>query len=92
MRYYGGEFQIKANSLRSFRFSGSRCCNTSSQMPEEIRRYKDQFAGRCILIRAEVIPIEAIVRGYITDAGALSSYRTATYIYMHTPSGLAWSE
>ena len=45
-------------------------------MPEEVRRYKEQLAGRCMLVRrAEVIPMEAIVRGYI--AGALLAHRTA---------------
>jgi len=37
------------------------------EMPEEVRKYKDQVDGRSILVKkAEVIPLEAIVRGYIT--------------------------
>jgi phosphoribosylaminoimidazole-succinocarboxamide synthase len=35
-------------------------------MPEEIRKYKDQLDGRAMLVRkAQVIPLEAIVRGYL---------------------------
>ena len=39
------------------------------QMPEEVKKYKDILEGRSMLVRsAQVIPIEAIVRGYITGA------------------------
>jgi phosphoribosylaminoimidazole-succinocarboxamide synthase len=37
------------------------------EMPDEIRQYKDLLAGRAMLVRkAQVIPLEAIVRGYLT--------------------------
>ena len=37
------------------------------QMPEEIRKYGNQLEGRSMLVkRAKVIPIEFIVRGYLT--------------------------
>ena len=37
------------------------------EMPEEIRKYKGQLEGRAMLVkRAKVIPLEAIVRGYLT--------------------------
>ncbi len=37
------------------------------EMPEELRKYREQLEGRSILVKkAEVIPLEAIVRGYIT--------------------------
>ena len=36
-------------------------------MPEEVRKYKDVLEGRAMLVKkAKVIPLEAIVRGYIT--------------------------
>ena len=36
-------------------------------MPAEVRQYKEQLEGRAMLVRkAKVIPLEAIVRGYIT--------------------------
>lgn len=39
------------------------------EMPEEVRQYKDQLEGRTMLVKkAKVIPLEAIVRGYITGA------------------------
>jgi phosphoribosylaminoimidazole-succinocarboxamide synthase len=37
------------------------------QMPSEVRKYKDVLDGRTMLVKkAKVIPLEAIVRGYIT--------------------------
>ena len=40
-------------------------------MPVEVRKYKDQLEGRTMLVRkAEVVPLEAIVRGYL--AGKLN--------------------
>ena len=42
-------------------------------MPEEVRKYKDQLDGRTMLVRkAQVVPLEAIVRGYIVGALFLS--------------------
>ena len=36
------------------------------EMPEEIWKYKDQLEGRAMLVRrAQVVPLEAIVRGYL---------------------------
>ena len=36
-------------------------------MPEEVRQYKDQLDGRAMLVKkATVVPLEAIVRGYLT--------------------------
>jgi phosphoribosylaminoimidazole-succinocarboxamide synthase len=37
------------------------------EMPEEVRQFKDQLEGRAMLVKkAEVVPLEAIVRGYLT--------------------------
>lgn len=36
------------------------------EMPEEIRKYRSQLEGRVMLVKkAEVVPLEAIVRGYL---------------------------
>jgi phosphoribosylaminoimidazole-succinocarboxamide synthase len=38
-----------------------------SEMPSDVQKYASQLEGRTMLVKkAEVIPIEAIVRGYIT--------------------------
>ena len=37
------------------------------EMPEEVRKYKDQLEGRAMLVKkAKVVLLEAIVRGYLT--------------------------
>lgn len=39
------------------------------EMPEEVKQYRDQLEERTMLVKkAKVIPIEAIVRGYLTGA------------------------
>lgn len=36
-------------------------------MPTEVKNYREQLEGRAMLVKkAEVIPLEAIVRGYLT--------------------------
>ena len=43
-------------------------------MPLEVRKYKATLEGRAMLVRkAKVVPLEAIVRGYITGASLLPS-------------------
>ena len=60
-------------------------------MPEEVRQYKEQLVGRTMLVkRAEVIPMEAIVRGYLT--GMLISHCTDSTILLMNALGSAWSE
>ncbi|OBZ74068.1 Phosphoribosylaminoimidazole-succinocarboxamide synthase [Grifola frondosa] len=40
-----------------------------ARMPEEVQKYRAQLEGRTMLVRkAKVVPLEAIVRGYITGA------------------------
>lgn len=44
-------------------------------MPEEVKQYRDQLKGRTMLVKkAKVIPLEAIVRGYITGASFAGSH------------------
>jgi phosphoribosylaminoimidazole-succinocarboxamide synthase len=43
-------------------------------MLEELHKYREQLEGRSILVKkAEVIPLEAIVRGYITGEQNLNN-------------------
>ena len=35
-------------------------------MPKEVRQYKTVLQERAMLVKAEVIPLEAIVRSYLT--------------------------
>lgn len=38
-----------------------------NEMPAEVQKYRDQLEGRVMLVkRCQILPVEAIVRGYIT--------------------------
>jgi phosphoribosylaminoimidazole-succinocarboxamide synthase len=51
-------------------------------MPNEVQQYREQLEGRTMLVRkAKIVPIEAIVRGYIT--GKLIHYTD----YLLNPPG-----
>ncbi|KAH9070667.1 phosphoribosylaminoimidazole-succinocarboxamide synthase [Lactarius deliciosus] len=59
------------------------------EMPEEVHQHKEQLEGRSILVRkAEVIPLEAIVRGYITEFPIISGSAWAEYKKSRTVHGI----
>jgi len=62
-------------------------------MPQEVHAFRDQLRGRCMLVRkAQVIPIEAIVRGYITGS-AWSEYKKSGTVHgIQLPSGIVESQ
>lgn len=62
------------------------------QMPDDVKAYRDQLEGRSMLVRrAEVIPLEAIVRGYITGS-AWSEYKKSGTVHgISLPAGLVES-
>ena len=46
-------------------------------MPEEVHHHREQLEGRSILVNeAEVIPLEAIVRGYITGENSVNQVKS----------------
>jgi len=62
-------------------------------MPEEVRRHRTIAEGRSMLVRkAEVIPLEAIVRGYITGSAWQEYKRAGTVHGISLPAGLVESE
>lgn len=68
------------------------------EMPEELHEYREQLEGRSILVKkAEVISLEAIVRGYITGEQHLKiiewiSFGYIAYLCFFFPLGSAWAE
>ncbi|EPQ56548.1 SAICAR synthetase [Gloeophyllum trabeum ATCC 11539] len=63
------------------------------EMPEEVRQYKDQLEGRAMLVRkAQVVPLEAIVRGYLTGSGWAEYKKSGTVHGIPLPSGLVESQ
>lgn len=53
-------------------------------MPEEVHQYKQQLESRTMLVKkAKVIPLEAIVRGYLTGACLCADMKPGSSDSMH---------
>jgi len=63
------------------------------EMPEEVHQHKEQLEGRSILVKkANVIPLEAIVRGYITGSAWAEYKKSRTMHGIPLPDGLLESQ
>ena len=64
-----------------------------AEMPEAVRRYSQTVAGRSMLVRrAEVFPVECVVRGYLVGSGWKDYLRTGEVCGHKLASGLRESE
>ena len=60
-----------------------------ADFPEEFAEYRDYLAGRAMLVKkAQTIPIECIVRGYLTGAGKKTYDENGTVCGIQLPEGL----
>jgi phosphoribosylaminoimidazole-succinocarboxamide synthase len=63
------------------------------QYPAEVRKYADQLRGRSMLVRrAEMFPVECVVRGYLSGSGWKEYKATGSVCGIKLPSGLRESE
>jgi len=63
------------------------------EFPEPLRKYKEILEGRSMLVRkAKPLPVECIVRGYITGSGWKDYQKTGTVCGIKLPSGLLESQ
>ncbi len=61
----------------------------AAQFPSEFVKYRDQLAGRSVIVRkTKVLPIECIVRGYITGSGWKDYLKTGLVSGIKLPPGL----
>ena len=61
--------------------------------PEKCRKYKDILTGRSMLVKkAEPLPVECIVRGYISGSGWASYKETGMICGIKLPQGLKQSD
>jgi phosphoribosylaminoimidazole-succinocarboxamide synthase len=61
--------------------------------PEELRMHADVLEGRSILVKkTEVLPVECIVRGYISGSGWKSYRKDGTVCGLTLPEGMVESE
>jgi phosphoribosylaminoimidazole-succinocarboxamide synthase len=64
-----------------------------SQYPTSCQRYEEELRGRSILVKkAKPLPVECVVRGYITGSGWKSYKSDGTVCGIKLPSGLVESE
>ena len=62
-------------------------------MPEQVRKYKDQLQGRSMLVKKlKILPVEAIVRGYITGSAMVEYKKKGTVCDIPLPLGLVESQ
>jgi phosphoribosylaminoimidazole-succinocarboxamide synthase len=60
-----------------------------NQMPTEVQDYGDQLAGRSMLVKKlTILPVEAIVRGYVAGSGWKDYQRTGSICGIALPAGL----
>ena len=60
-----------------------------TDFPEEFAEYRDYLAGRAMLVKkAQTIPIECIVRGYLTGSGKKTYDENGTVCGIQLPEGL----
>jgi phosphoribosylaminoimidazole-succinocarboxamide synthase len=81
-----------------FAFSGNQVkqhliATDIAAYPTELRPYASQLAGRSVIVRkTKVIPIECIVRGYITGSGWKDYQKYGSVCGIRLPSGLQMSQ
>ncbi len=65
----------------------------TEQMPSVVRQYAETVRGRSMLVRrAEVFPVECVVRGYLAGSGWKDYLRTGEVCGHRLPTGLRESE
>jgi phosphoribosylaminoimidazole-succinocarboxamide synthase len=63
------------------------------QYPQEVRKYADQLRGRSMLVqRAEMFPVECVVRGYISGSAWKEYKATGKVSGITLPAGLKESD
>jgi phosphoribosylaminoimidazole-succinocarboxamide synthase len=61
--------------------------------PQEVRKYADQLRGRSMLVqRAEMFPVECVVRGYISGSAWKEYKATGKVCGIELPAGLSESD
>jgi phosphoribosylaminoimidazole-succinocarboxamide synthase len=64
-----------------------------SQYPAELKKHEDQLAGRSMIVmRAEMFPVECVVRGYISGSAWKEYKATGAVSGIQLPSGLRESD
>src|SRR5258708_4200505 len=63
-----------------------------TRMPASVQRYREQLEGRSMLVRKlRILPVEAIVRGYLAGSGWKEYQKSRTVCGLPLPAGLTES-
>jgi phosphoribosylaminoimidazole-succinocarboxamide synthase len=85
-------------SMFWFNLLGDVCANhlltaDVRRMPAAVQRYADQLTGRSMFVdRLSILPVEAIVRGYLSGSGWKEYRKAGTVCGIPLPAGLRESE
>src|SRR5258708_27862 len=64
-----------------------------SRYPAEVQRYSSQLRGRSMMVkRAEMFPVECVVRGYLSGSGWKDYQQTGAVCGIKLPTGLRESD
>ena len=90
---YKGEVLNRISAFWFDKFSGlvpnHMVSIDAADFPEEFQEYRSYLSGRAMLVRkAEPIPIECIVRGYLTGSGKKTYDANGTVCGIKLPAGL----
>ena len=82
--------QISAFWFRRFRFVANHLITaTFDEFPERLQRFRDQLAGRSMIVRkAQPLAIECVVRGYLAGSGWKDYEATGSVCGHKLPAGL----
>lgn len=87
---------LTALSAFWFEFLADRCPNhllSTTDLPAEVKGYEDQLAGRSMVVKKHrVLPVEAIVRGYITGSAWAEYKKEGTVHGIKVPEGMKESQ
>ena len=65
----------------------------ADRYPQHLRKYRDQLRGRSMLVvHADMVPVECVVRGYISGSAWKEYRETGTVCGISLPSGLRESD
>jgi len=87
---------LTALSAFWFEFLADKCPNhllSTTDLPAEVKEYEDQLAGRSMVVKKHrVLPVEAIVRGYITGSAWAEYKKEGTVHGIKVPEGMKESQ
>ncbi len=64
-----------------------------AQYPKELQQYKDELAGRSMLVKkTQVLPVECVVRGYLSGSGWKEYQKSQSICGIALPAGLKESD